>query len=753
MSFVHLHCHTDYSFGDSTARIEDYIESARKAGMKILAISDSNSIAGAIRFAESCIDADIKPIIAAELSTCLGNIICIAMNNRGLNSLSRLINLSSSLITAKDLKNNNEGLICLSGYLAGKLTQKILADDIAEAKSIALWFKEVFADRFYLEMQDHGKDEDRKVLPSIKAISEELGIETVCTNDIHYIKSEDADAYNTLCCIRNGSMKDLPLESGEYYFKSPEQMEELFSWCPEAVENTSRIADRCNIDFASYLQMEQEYPYTDDHESADLLVKLVNQGIENRYPVVTDTIRQRIDAELNVIIERGYSDYFLIIHYLVIWARKKGIVFSPGLGHSVSSIVCYILEITDIDPIEYGLVFERFIKQDTQLGITTILEVDEDGFPMILRYLNIKYGNQNLAYTNRFYTKHDISSAARLIAPAYGNPDLSWLTNETMDMLEKKIKMQNCFSDNKIQHADSFVSSVRKITGLINGYKLDSYPAMTICRLKDRYLPLHDNPDFDLSIIQYDWFLNLPAFEIRPARNQQIIRHAEKIIRFMHDSDFDIRKINMSDAKTFALINSGDDSHGWGIFTPFIDIIPSAEEFYIFDDCEFFLKEELMKLKPQSIRDLAVSALLASNLSPISVEEYLKKEEIADQEKAKILEETNGHMLYTEQFIQAIQLIHGVTLPFSESLVRGFNKKKFSELKALLDRFKTMAKNNGMDPDTAEKIFYTYLYKSDKYTHSKEVFIPCAMVAYQLGFIKANYPDVFQTALSKFCDK
>lgn len=753
MGFVHLHCHTDYSIGDSTAQIEDYIESARKAGMKALAISDSNSIAGASRFSESCIDADIKPIIAAELSSNLGNIICIAMNNRGLNSLSRLINLSSGLLTTDDLKNNNEGLICLSGYLAGKLTQKILADDIAEAKSIALWFKDVFADRFYLEMQNHGKDKDRKVLPTIKSISEELGIETVCTNDIHYIKSEDADAYDTLCCIRNGSMKDLPLESGEYYFKSPEQIEELFSWCPEAVENTSRIADRCNIDFTSYLQMRQEYPYTDGYESADLLVKIVNQGIKNRYPVITDTIRQRIDAELKIIIEKGYSDYFLIIHDLVTWARKKGIIFSPGLGHSISSIVCYILEITDIDPIENGLVFERFIKQGKQLGITIILETDEDGLPMILRYLKIKYGNQNLAYTTRFYTKHDIPSAVRLVAPAYGNPDLSWLTSKTTDMLEKKIKMQNFFSDNKIQHADSFVSSVRKITGLINGCKLDSYPAMTICRLKDRYLPIYENPDFDLPIIQYDWSLNLPVFEISPTRNQQIIRHAEKIIRFMYDSDFDIRKINMSDAKTFALINSGDDSHGWGIFTPFIDIIPFAEEFYLFDDSKFFLKKELMKLKPQSIRDLAVAALFASGLSSISVEEYMKKEEIADQEKAKILEETNGHMLYTEQFIQAIQLIPGVTLSFSESLVRGFHKKKSSELKALRERFKMIEKNNGMDSDTAEKIFYTYLYESDKYLNSKDVFIPCAMVAYQLGFIKANYPDVFQTVLSKFRDR
>ena len=365
MSFVHLHNHTDYSLLDGAASIPKYIAKAKATGMKALAITDHGNMFGAVSFYEACKKEGINPIVGCEFyiadnrkdrsPSSEGNryyhLICLAMSDKGYHNLMEMNSISykegfyyKPRIDHETLAAHSEDIICLSACLAGEIAQLLLHDNYEGAKKKALWYKNLFGDRYYLELQDHGLDEDKKILPLLLRLARECDIPPVCTNDIHYIEKDDWNAHDTLLCIGTASKKNdknrLRYKEGEFYFRTPEEMAELFSWCPDAVENSGKIADRCHleINFPGPILPKCTIP-PEFKNDAEYLTYLANEGLKKRYPVVTPELQERLDYELGIIIQMDFPAYFLIVRDYIHWAKTHNIPVGPGRGSGAGSLV------------------------------------------------------------------------------------------------------------------------------------------------------------------------------------------------------------------------------------------------------------------------------------------------------------------------------------------------------------------------------------------------------------------------------
>jgi DNA polymerase-3 subunit alpha len=388
--FVHLHNHTDYSLLDGAAPIAKYIAKAQEFGMTSLAITDHGNMFGALRFYRACKGAGINPIIGCEFyvnpeshlqrGTVSGggrnyHLVLLAMNETGYHNLMELNSIAYTegyyykpRIDDQLIVEHQEGLICTSACIGGEIAQLVLNGQYDRAVERANWFKSVFDDgRYYIEVQDHGMEDQHRINPLLKQLAEETGIPLVATNDIHYINQDDANAQDILLCIGTNSKKNdadrMRFPSQEFYMKSQEQMSELFSWCPEAIENTVKIAERCNLEihFPGPLLPVFEVPegFTD---TSDYLRHLAAEGLIRRYGEATDALTQRLNYELDIIIKMDFQGYFLIVRDYIYWAKTHGIPVGPGRGSGAGSLVAYCIDITDVDPIKYNLLFERFLN-------------------------------------------------------------------------------------------------------------------------------------------------------------------------------------------------------------------------------------------------------------------------------------------------------------------------------------------------------------------------------------------------------
>ena len=756
MSFVHLHCHSEYSLGDSTARIEDYIEAAQEAGMKALAISDTDSIAGTIRFSALCKNAGINPLIASELTLEGGSIVCIAMDDKGMNNLAMLVSLSRNKqgLSLKDIERHNGGLICLSGCM---LANKLISGESEKVRSLSIRFKSFFKDRFYIELQDHGKAEDKVTLPLLKKLADDLEIECVCTNDVHYIKKNDADAYDTLCCIRNGKKKNAPVPQGEYFFKSTDEMMALFACCTEALENTSKIAERCSLDFIEYAHNRLSFPCPELCQNPDEhLASLAEKGLKKRYAIADEKIRIRLRDELCAIGKAGCAGLFLVVHDIVSWARQEGIAISAGRYPYICSLVCYLLEITDIDPIEYGLVFEKFINWEYPKGCIYIpLMTATEGRGRILDYIRSKYRWYELAYAGCTYTEHDIFSAVSAIASVYGCSEFpSHVWRLPIKKIEIFLKVWNAFSDQQIIYADSFIESIRKISKLKNGYSMQDeryyhyMPDNTktiIWSSQNNSLPLICDPDYDLPIADYDGYSPVQCFQITTSDYLQHIDEAEKIIRKEYDPDFDIRKIDMADGTVFeSLIPRAPYEESYYFFSPVEEM---ANDFVTFKEPWHntlpYFWEILEKLRPQSISELTASIALTYTHENASIDEYIIEEDVSDSDISQILSETNGHAIYDEHYITELFTSQICTVAHAEYVLRIFRKNDIIRINELRERYVKNEIAKGRKEEDAIKSFYILSYTlKNAVLPSKAQCVSCAVDTYRLAYIAAHYSEV-----------
>ena len=401
MDFTHLHVHTEYSLLDGSAKIKELVKRAKELGMKALAITDHGVMYGAIDFYKAAREAGIKPIIGCEVYVAPGSrfdreltkgedryyhLVLLAKNNVGYTNLSKIVSRGFTegyyykpRVDVEVLEQYSEGIIALSACLAGEVAVNIRKNNYEAAKETALKYQQIFGEgNYFLEMQDHGIPEQRTVNNGIMRLSKETGIPMVVTNDSHYITADDAEAHDILLCIQTGKIVTdedrMRYDGGQYYLKSPEEMYQLFPYAKEALENTSKIADMCNVEIVFGEQKVPRYDVPEGYDAFSYLSKLCNDGLAKRYNLVTDELKNRLDFELNTIKDMGFVDYFLIVWDFIKYAKDNGIAVGPGRGSAAGSIVSYCLEITNIEPTRYNLLFERFLNPER----VTMPDIDID---------------------------------------------------------------------------------------------------------------------------------------------------------------------------------------------------------------------------------------------------------------------------------------------------------------------------------------------------------------------------------------
>ena len=771
MGFIHLHNHTDYSLMESIASIPKYIDKAWQCGMSSLAITDHGNMSGAIRFYKACRIADINPIIGTEFNIAAKDrhkkdnnnyhLILLAMNDAGYHNLMHnLMKLNSIAYTEgfhkepridkETLSRFSSDLICLSACIEGEIPQLLLSDDYEKAKDSALWYKNLFGDRYYLELQDHGLKEEKKANQLLAQLSHELDIPLVCTNDIHYIEKSDWNAHDTFLCIKTKAKKSdknrRRYKKGQYYFRTPEEMAKLFAWCPEAVENTEKIAERCKLEI--------KFPgpvfpvFTIPHEfkdKAEYLKYLANEGLKKRYPVISKEIQQRLDYELGIIIHSGYADYFLVVWDYVHWAKTHNILVGTGRGSSTGSLVAYSLSITDVDPIKYDLLFERFFNPECisllQPGIDVAFCSDE--LPQVINYVTELYGKQNVGRITDFermklktiikdvanvldIPKTEIRKICSYISDYTRTLKGEFANNPKLKLIKAKGGVYKELFDTAQRLKCLISHSFLHPTGVVIGRKpLDSY------------VPLYANPKTGDVSTQYNMFeigdCGLVKMYFAGFKELTLIKHSVELIH-KKNPDFDINKIDDQDKKTFEMLDKGD----------------SKSVFFQFESEE--ISDILRRLQPQTIEELATLNALCSPPSLQFIDTYidskLGKRDITyiDPCLEDVLKETYGVIVYQEQVMRIAQIIAGFTLGQADILRRDMGKRKREKLAEQLLRFKAGAVKNGFTEEHAEEIFHI-LEQFAGYSFNKSHAVAYSIITYQTAFLKANYPDEFYAAM------
>ena len=772
MGFIHLHNHTDYSLMESIASIPKYIKKAWQCGMSSLAITDHGNMSGAIRFYEACRRADINPIIGTEFNIAEEDrhrrknknsyyLVLLAMNEAGYHNLMKLNSIAYTenynkepRITKEILSRYSKDLICLSAGLEGEISQLLLSDNYEKAKDSVFWYKNLFGDRYYLELQDHGLKKEKEVNKLLAQISHELDIPLVCTNDIHYIEKSDWNAHDTFLCIKTKAKKSdknrQRYKKGQYYFRTPEEMAKLFAWCPEAVENTGKIAERCKLEIKFPGPIYPEYTIPIEFkDKTEYLKYLANEGLKKRYPIVSKEIQQRLDYELSIITQRGYTDYFLVVWDYIHWAKTHNILVSPGRESSAGSLLAYSLAITDVDPIKYDLLFERFFNPERIPLLQPVqpdIDVDfcPDGRPQVINYVTELYGKQNVGRITCFKTMKlktlikDVATVLDIHRKEVRKicsyiPDYPRLTLTIAFYENPKLKLIKA----KGGVYKELFDTVQRLEGLISHSFL--HPAGVVIGRKplDNYVPLYANPNAGTISTQYDiWEIGdcgLVKMDFFGLKTLTLIKHTIELIH-KKEPDFDITKIDEHDKKTFEMLDKGD----------------SKSVFFQFESEE--ISDILRRLQPQTIEELAALNALYRPGPMLFIDQYIDSKngvipvKYPDPSLEAVLKNTYGVIVYQEQVMRIAQIIAGYTLDQADILRRDLGKKKREKLIEQLARFKAGAKEKGFTENHAEEIFHI-LEQVAGYGCNKSHAVAYSIITYQTAFLKANYPDEFCAAM------
>ena len=768
MSFVHLHNHTDYSLLDGAASIPKYIAKAKATGMKALAITDHGNMFGAVSFYEACKKEGINPIVGCEFyiadnrkdrsPSSEGNryyhLICLAMSDKGYHNLMEMNSISykegfyyKPRIDHETLAAHSEDIICLSACLAGEIAQLLLHDNYEGAKKKALWYKNLFGDRYYLELQDHGLDEDKKILPLLLRLARECDIPPVCTNDIHYIEKDDWNAHDTLLCIGTASKKNdknrLRYKEGEFYFRTPEEMAELFSWCPDAVENSGKIADRCHleINFPGPILPKCTIP-PEFKNDAEYLTYLANEGLKKRYLVVTPELQERLDYELGIIIQMDFPAYFLIVRDYIHWAKTHNIPVGPGRGSGAGSLVAYATTITDVDPIKYNLIFERFLNPERVSLPDFDVDFCFEGRSQVIEYVTEHYGKDRVGQIITFGTlkpKAVVKDVARVLDIPYeeSNKICSLIPDELKMTLAKAFDQEPRLREIESRggiYAELF-DTARRLEGLNRHSSLHAAGVVIGRETLDKYVPLYADPKTGAISTQYPMTqienCGLVKMDFLGLKTLTLIKHTVELIH-KKNPDFDINKIDERDEKTFEMLCRGDSK-------------------CVFQFESDGMADILRREHPQTIEELvALNALYRPGPMQF-IDQFIDSKfgripiKYPDPILEDVLKETYGVIVYQEQVMKVAQIIAGYTLGQADNLRRIMGKKKVEKLAEELVKFKAGAKKNGYTEEHAEEIFHI-LEPFAGYGFNKSHAVAYSVVAYQTAFLKANYPAEFLAA-------
>ncbi|WP_024347132.1 DNA polymerase III subunit alpha [Lacrimispora indolis] len=778
MAFTHLHVHTEYSLLDGSCKIKELVSRAKELGMDSMAITDHGVMYGVIDFYRAAREAGIKPIIGCEVYVTSGSrfdretvggedryyhLVLLAENNQGYQNLMKIVSKGfvdgfyyKPRVDYEVLKEYSEGIIALSACLAGEVQRLVSRGQYEKGVETALRYQEIFGKgNFFLELQDHGIPAQNTVNQNLLRMSHETGIDLVATNDIHYTYAEDATPHDILLCIQTGKKvadeNRMRYEGGQYYCKSEEEMRKLFSYAGEAIDNTYKIAERCNVEIEFGVTKLPKYDVPEGYDSWSYLNKLCLDGFERHYPQAEVTLKERLDYELDVIHTMGYVDYFLIVWDFIHYARSRDIIVGPGRGSAAGSIVSYCLGITNIDPIRYNLLFERFLNPERismpDIDVDFCFERRQE----VIDYVVEKYGKDQVVQIVTFGTlaaKGVVRDVGRVLDMPYARCDAiaKMIPGDLGMTLEKALRqspdLRNAYEgDPEVKY---LIDMSMRLEGLPRHTSMHAAGVVISQTSVDEYVPLSKAADgtittqFTMTTLEE---LGLLKMDFLGLRTLTVIQNAVKAIEKNRNLILDIDRIDYNDKAVLNSIGTGRDD---GVFQ-----LESS-------GMKSFMKE----LKPESLEDIIAGISLYRPGPMDFIPKYLKGKNDRNSityectQLEPILDPTYGCIVYQEQVMQIVRDLAGYTMGRSDLVRRAMSKKKTSVMEKERQNFVygnpeeevTGCIPNGIDEKTANHI-YDEMIDFAKYAFNKSHAAAYAVVSYQTAFLKYYYPQEFMAAL------
>ena len=778
MEFTHLHVHTEYSLLDGSSKIKEITSRAKELGMKSLAITDHGVMYGVIDFYKAAKEVGIKPILGCEVYVAPGSrfdkqpgesesryyhLVLLAENNTGYKNLMKIVSRGFTegfyykpRVDYEVLEQFHEGIIALSACLAGEV-QRYLARGMYEAGcEAAKRYEGIFGKgNFFLELQDHGIPEQKYVNPQLIRMSQELGIDLVCTNDVHYTYAQDADAHDILLCIQTGKKvtdeNRMRYDGGQYYLKSPEEMAELFPYAPQALENTCKIAERCNVEIEFGVTKVPHFEVPQGFDSWTYLNHLCNEGMKRRYPDADEEKKKRLEYELSVIHKMGYVDYFLIVWDYINYAKTHGIAVGPGRGSAAGSIVSYCLGITDIDPIKYSLIFERFLNPERVSMPDIDVDFCYERRQEVIDYVVEKYGKDCVVQIVTFGTmaaRAVIKDVGRVLDLPYAMVDniAKMVPREIGITIDKAIQenpdLRNAYENDAQVH--DLIDKSKRLEGLPRHASMHAAGVLISQKAVDEYVPVATGADgavvaqFVMTTLEE---LGLLKMDFLGLRTLTVLKDSVKNIKASRGIDVDIDHIDFNDKGTLDFIGTGKTE---GVFQ-----LESA-------GMQSFMKE----LSPQSFEDIVAGISLYRPGPMDFIPNYIKgknnPKEISyvTPELESILEPTYGCIVYQEQVMQIVQKLAGYTMGQADNIRRAMSKKKQYVIDAERQSFVYGDEErgikgcvaNGIDEKAANSI-YDSMVDFAKYAFNKSHAAAYAKISVQTAWLKNYYPVEFMAAL------
>ena len=778
MAFTHLHVHTEYSLLDGSSKIKELTARAKELGMDSMAITDHGVMYGVIDFYRAAREVGIKPILGCEVYVAPGSrfdresgagedryyhLVLLAENNTGYKNLMKIVSKGfvdgfyyKPRVDLKLLTTYHEGIIALSACLAGEVQKYLARGMYEEAKRSALRYHEIFGkDHFYLELQDHGMPEQKMVNQGLLRLAQDTGLELVATNDIHYTYAEDAKAHDILLCIQTGKKVTdedrMRYEGGQYYCKSEEEMRKLFPYAQEAIDNTHKIAERCNVEIEFGVTKLPKYQVPEGFDSWTYLNHLCREGFKTRYPDDNGTLSRRLDYELGVIRTMGYVDYFLIVWDFINYARSQNIMVGPGRGSAAGSIVSYTLGITNIDPVRYNLLFERFLNPERVSMPDIDVDFCYERRQEVIDYVVRKYGKDQVVQIVTFGTlaaKGVVRDVGRVLDLPYAMCDsiAKMIPNDLGMTLDKALTANPDLKKlyNEDEQVKYLIDMSKRLEGLPRHTSMHAAGVVIGSRSIDEFVPLSRAADgtittqFTMTTIEE---LGLLKMDFLGLRTLTVIQNAVRLAEKDYGIKLDMDHIDYNDKKVLESIGTGRTE---GVFQ-----LESG-------GMKSFMKE----LKPENLEDIIAGISLYRPGPMDFIPRYLKgkndKNSITYEcpQLEPILSPTYGCIVYQEQVMQIVRDLAGYTMGRSDLVRRAMSKKKTAVMEKERQNFvygneKEGVKGciaNGIDEKTADHI-YDEMIDFAKYAFNKSHAAAYAVVSYQTAYLKYYYPKEFMAAL------
>jgi len=798
--FVHLHLHTEYSLLDGATRIDKLFKTCKEKGMDTVAITDHGNMYGTLYFAEEAKKAGIKYIIGCEMYLCdeyldksgkqsYDHLVLLCKNKKGYKNLIKLDSIAyvdgfyyKPRIDYKTLKQYSEGLVCLSGCLAGRVAKKLLENDYEGAKKVALMLKDTYQDDFYLEIQDHGIPEQKKINPLLIKLSKELDIPLVATNDVHYLEQEDAKMQDVVMCISMKKTIDDPtrlkMESDQSFLKSPEQMQSLFAHLPEAIENTRKIADKVTEEVFSLTpkgdpirddSLIPKYVPDDGSTSKEYLKRLAEDGLRKRYKEITPEIRERFDYEFDVISSMGFCDYYLIVWDFINYARSVGIPVGAGRGSGVSSIIAYSVGITDVEPLKYQLIFERFLNRERVSMPDFDVDISDARRGEVVEYVRNKYGSERVAQIVTFGTlaaKQAIKDVARVYRVPYSESDkvtklmdgkstirqslgFDLLKDGTNVGVPELVDIYN--TDDQLK---KIIDMAIKVEGLPRNTSMHAAGVVICEKPIMENVPLQRNEEdittqFDMIEVEALGMLKMDFLGLRTLTDVQM---ACQYVKENHGIDLDFHELGYEDQGAYDLIGSGETDGVFQLESP-------------------GMKRFMRDLKPNTFEDIIAGISLYRPGPMDSIPDYIKNKHNPDMVTydhpllEPILKNSYGILVYQEQVMQICQSLGGFTLGHADVVRKAMGKKKVE----IMEAQKTIFVYGGINESTGQPVdgaikrgvpeevaikIYDNMKPFARYAFNKSHAAAYAVLAYQTAYLKKYYEvEFFCSLLNNRIDK